>query len=334
MNPLALKSHAKEQASLAHAVAIIDRICLVSGSADFTSELQEDGSRLGGILSRRDNAQLFDWLVEAFSHQGISDQLADSYMQRHGRLTWSQVSDGLASCSACPKLKSFWHFEHCGYTKSTGVCAEPDFRPACALPNAELRNGRLNQLGYSLFLFIRDVAAGDLIGWIDQRIRVEAGRTDDLTAVGRAAIIDPLRSVYGVADKVLMMAFASLLMSAPAKYQQWFEVGTAMIAVDTLVHAFLARTGILQRLCHEHAYGPACYQEQGCADVIRTIAAQVDARKFNPAFPANFPRFVQHAIWHYCAQSGMDVCNGNRIDVRRRCQNKACHVYRICDRKR
>jgi hypothetical protein len=40
--------------------------------------------------------------------------------------------------------------------------AEPDHFPACPLPTHDLRNGRLNQAAYSLFLFMRDVANGDL----------------------------------------------------------------------------------------------------------------------------------------------------------------------------
>ena len=70
-----LKSAANVRSSLHHAVRIVDRICLVTGSIDFTNELQVGGSRLRRILNRRDNAKLFDWLVEAFSHQGVSDQL-------------------------------------------------------------------------------------------------------------------------------------------------------------------------------------------------------------------------------------------------------------------
>jgi hypothetical protein len=54
----------------------------------------------------------------------------------------------------------------------------------------------------------------------------------------------------------------------------------------------------------------------GCADIITVVAEQIDARAFSPAFPAIFPRFVQHAVWRYCAQLGVDVCNGNRIDDR------------------
>jgi hypothetical protein len=33
-----------------------------------------------------------------------------------------------------------------------------------------LRNGRLNQMAYSLFLFMRDIAACDFVGWINQQL--------------------------------------------------------------------------------------------------------------------------------------------------------------------
>jgi hypothetical protein len=59
----------------------------------------------------------------------------------------------------------------------------------------------------------------------------------------------------------------------------------------------------------DHSYGAACYQAGGCADIIDAVAQGIDARQFNPGFPQPFPRFVQHAIWRYCAQSGLDVCN-------------------------
>jgi hypothetical protein len=96
--------------------------------------------------------------------------------------------------------------------------------------------------------------------------------------------------------------------------------------------AFLRRTGILHRFDADHAYGSACYRRGGCADIIETVAHRIDASAFNPAFPAVFPRFVQHAVWRYCAQSGLDVCNGNRIDDSRRCENKDCRVRLMCDR--
>jgi hypothetical protein len=62
-----------------------------------------------------------------------------------------------------------------------------------------------------------------------------------------AALIEPMREIYGVSDKVLAMALSALLLGAPNKMVHWTEVGGSMIAIDTLVHNFLHRTGILAR---------------------------------------------------------------------------------------
>ena len=128
------------------------------------------------------------------------------------------------------------------------------------------------------------------------------------------------------------MALSRLLLAGDPRRRHWVEAGTVMIAVDTLVHNFLHRTGILDRLDAAHAYGARCYRPKGCAAIIERIAAEIDARRFNRAFPANFPRFVQHAIWRFCAQSGLNECNGRRIDDRLRCTRKECPVFRRCDR--
>jgi hypothetical protein len=122
------------------------------------------------------------------------------------------------------------------------------------------------------------------------------------------------------------------MMGAGATRPGWFDVGASFIVVDTLVHNFLVRTGILDRLAASHPYGPACYQAGGCADVLIGIASAIDARRFNPAFPKTFPRFVQHAIWRYCSQSGLDICNGNRIAYGDKCMNMWCRLYSRCDR--
>jgi hypothetical protein len=106
----------------------------------------------------------------------------------------------------------------------------------------------------------------------------------------------------------------------------WLEVGVHLIAVDTLVHNFLHRTRILARFKAAHPYGPGCYRPGGCADIVRLVASQIDARQFNSSFPQVFPRFVQLAIWRYCSQQGFDVCNGNRIDDQHRCQNPCTNI--------
>ena len=80
----------------------------------------------------------------------------------------------------------------------------------------DLRNGRLNQTAYSLFLFVRDVANGDLVGWIDRQLQ---GADDppgpDRLARMRESLIQPLREVYGVSDKALTMALSCILLGAP-----------------------------------------------------------------------------------------------------------------------
>jgi len=61
-------------------------------------------------------------------------------------------------------------------------------------------------------------------------------------------------------------------------------------------------------------------------------AGQIDARQFDRRFPKIFPRFVQYAIWRYCSQQGLDICNGNQIDDRKSCENVQCALYPACDR--
>jgi hypothetical protein len=194
-----------------------------------------------------------------------------------------------------------------------------------------LRNGRLNQTAYSLFLFMRDLADGDFVGWIDQRLAtVEPGPCR--AARLRRALLEPLGNIYGVSNKVLAMALSELLLAGDTRRQTWVETGTVMIAIDTLVHNFLHRTGTLRALGADHPYGPRCYAPDGCAGIIEHIASQIDARRFNPAFPANFPRFVQHAIWRFCAEAGLGRCNGRRIDDRAPCRQTDCPVFGGCAR--
>ena len=169
-----------------------------------------------------------------------------------------------------------------------------------------------------------------LAGSIGSSARPEPLGDDRLSRL-RAALIDPLRHVYGVADKVLARALSIALLSAPER-PLWSETGASMIAIDTLVHQFMHRTGILRRFSAHHAYGAACYRTGGCADILQDVAALIDARQFNPSYPRVFPRFVQHAIWRFCAQQELDRYNGNHIDDRKRCADVACPMFGQCER--
>jgi hypothetical protein len=315
-----------------HARSIIRRVCDIAGQATCIDDLQVDAIETGLVaaVEDHDTAGIFDWLIRELSHQGISDAVADGYMDRHGNVTWAEIEAALATNPGCDKLQGYWAFTGCQYHKGAQTCAEPDQFADCPLPRHPLRNGRLNQTAYSLFLFIRDIAGGDIVGWIDRQLTDQSSSSN--LAAARAGLVDPLRHVYGISDKVIAMALASLLMGASGTRPGWFDVGASFIVVDTLVHNFLVRTGILDRLDAGHPYGPACYRPGGCADVLIDIAVTIDARRFNPGFPKVFPRFVQHAIWRYCAQSCFDICNGNQIDDRGRCTNMWCQLYSRCDR--
>jgi len=325
----------KDRPIVDQATQLILRVCQLAGSATIVDDARESLEAEGVVSAIRDRntAVLFDWLISALSYQGISDQVAADYMDRHGQATWHAIESDLGRRPTCPKLGSYWHFHDCRYNKTRYTCAEPDHLAKCPLPNHWLRNGRLNQTAYSLFLFIRDVAGGDLVGWIDRRLTTIASQyKPNRQARMRAALVEPLKEVYGVSDKVVLMALSGLFLGAPRGRHRWHEVGGGMVVVDTLVHNFLHRTGILHRFRADHAYGVGCYRPGGCAEVIEAVAQQIDATPFNRCFPRTFPRFVQHAIWRYCSQQGLDICNGNRIDDRKRCGNESCSLYSICDR--
>src|SRR6202008_416993 len=100
----------------------------------------------------------------------------------NGIARWADIKASLARKPSCPKLWGYWAFYDCQYRKGTMTCAEPRHMPACPLPRLPLRNGHLNQMAYSLFLFMRDVADDDFVGWIDKQLA-----TVDPRASGRLA---------------------------------------------------------------------------------------------------------------------------------------------------
>jgi hypothetical protein len=317
-----------------YAVNLAHSICCLAGVPSYVDDLRSD-LRDSGVLAAVDNhhtGRLFDWLMSVLSYQGIANRVAEDFIYKHGNVGWSDIEQTLAASPSCPKLVGYWLFHDCRYHKTSGTCAEPDHFKACPLPRHPLRNGHLNQMAYSLALFIRDVAGGDLVHWIDQQLAAVDAKSATNVATARDALIGPLRNVYGVSDKVLAMALSALLMGAGKRRPLWFRVGASFVVIDTLVHNFLHRTGILQRFDADHPYGPACYQPGGCRRILDLIAARIDATAFNPAFSRVFPRFVQSAIWRYCAEGELDICNGNRIHDAYRCDNVYCRLHASCDR--
>jgi hypothetical protein len=189
-------------AAIDHAAILLDTVCMIAGSETLIGDPQHQSTlRLRAAVTEHDTELLFETLMEAFSFQGISDDAVLKYMDQHGRVTWRDIERAMAHPGDCSKLISHWAFHGCGYEKASGICAEPDYVSSCPLPHHDLRNGRLNQTAYSLHLFIRDVADGDLVGWIDNQLRhANKGTDHGRLSRMRESLIGPLRNVFGVSD--------------------------------------------------------------------------------------------------------------------------------------
>jgi hypothetical protein len=308
-------------------------VCEIAGVPWIIEQARAElaGANVIDAVRRHDNASLFDWLMDVLAYQGISNAAAFTYMEQHGRITYDAIASSLGDKPICAKLASWWSFEGCGYRKAAATCNRPDLFRHCDLPKHDLRNGSLNQSAFGLYLFLRDATRGDLVGWIDERLDDAA---EQLTGFQLGShLLAPLRQIHGLSDKVLSMAFSMLLLAADPDRTRWINVGAHMIAIDTLVHKWFVRTGILRRLGGDHAYGRLCYAPGGCADIVMRCAGQIDATRFNAQFPVAFPRFIQHAIWRFCAQDGEARCNSVAIKDGTRCRQTECELHSACDRK-
>jgi hypothetical protein len=184
--------------NLAYAVKLVHATCCLAGSPSYLDDIRADLHDCGISRAVRDHDTpvLFDWLVEALSFQGISDAVAAGYMDQHGSVCWAEIAEALSRNPSCPKLGGYWRFYSCRYRKGSETCSEPGRIDACPLPRHPLRNGRLNQMAYSLFLFMRDVAENDFVGWIDRQLGAVDPQSPDQLA-------DPARGHYWAAAQRL-----------------------------------------------------------------------------------------------------------------------------------
>jgi hypothetical protein len=176
-------------------IQIVSAVCRLAGPLSIFDDLRKSLGRHGviGAVRNHHSGTIFDLLMTELSQQGISDRTPQGYIAKHGNLTFAAIEVSLAADSNCPKLEGHWTFEHCGYRKSINTCNAPRHFRACPLPRADLRNGRLNQLGYSLYFFIRDVAEGDLVAWVDARLKSHP-TTQPTERGSLARLIEPMHS--------------------------------------------------------------------------------------------------------------------------------------------
>ena len=319
--------------NLAYAVGLVHATCCLAGSASYLADIREDLRDHGIIraVEDHDTPALFDWLIKTLSVQGISDTVAAGYIAEHGSVRWSEIAGALSARPSCPKLSGYWRFYDCRYHKGSHTCSESAHIEACPVPRHPLRNGRLNQMAYSLFLFTRDIADADFVGWIDKQLATVDPHAPDRLAACRKAMIGPLRNVYGVSDKVLAMALSSMLLGAGNLRPLWFEVGATFVAIDTLVHNFMHRTGILGGFRRPirtatGAIGPAGALTFSVSSPPRSTLGNSIAPS-----PRRFRRSCRMRSGA-TAENGLGVCNGNRIADDHPCSNGHCQLFRRCDR--
>ena len=318
------------------AVDLVTAVCRLPGTASFIRDTNRAARALGlrEAVAANDTPALFDWLMTSFSFQGISDRIAWDYIQAHGNASWSLIERALDSHRCpCPKLEGFEAYRGCGYRKSAATCSNLADRPTCPVPSLPLRKGDLNQLAFSLFFFLRDHCEGDLVGFIDRLFAdVDQSQPADPVAAKAEALIAAFSKVHAVSTKLIAMTFAVLLMTGDPRRPDWGKVGRSLVAIDSLVHNFLHRTGILAAYDRQHPYGNRCHRSDGCAGVIHDLAAWIDASHINRQFPKTFPRLIQFAIWAFCAETRVNICNGRQIDDRLPCTKLDCPVGTTCAR--
>src|SRR5215203_5640335 len=164
---------ARGASELRRARSLVRQVCRLAGQTSWIADFQNEAAENGIVVAveRHDTGAIFDWLMWLLSFQGISDAVAEGYMHQHGNVTWMEIATALEPDPGCAKLTGYWGFNDCGYHKGAQTCSEPAQFATCPLPRHRLRNGRLNQTAYSLYLYIRDVAGGDIVSWIDQQLK-------------------------------------------------------------------------------------------------------------------------------------------------------------------
>jgi hypothetical protein len=124
-----------------HARSIVRRVCDIAGQVTWIDDLRY-GAIEGGLVAavaNHDTAAIFDWLMRELSFQGISDAVAEGYMDRHGNVTWRK-----SARSPPPRVRQapgYWAFTGRQYHKGAQTCAKPDQFADCPLPRHPLRNG-------------------------------------------------------------------------------------------------------------------------------------------------------------------------------------------------
>lgn len=330
------------KASNYNALKIVRTICKEKN--DFEEIAKHCGEISNTIMKGKEdkkkiNECVYDFFLKSFNYQGVSDKIARSYMEKHPLPTYSEIETWLKDGYGCPKLKDFDSYIECGFNKKHNSCHNNELYSSCPVPEPEMRKGTLNQTAFSLFFFLRDICKRDIVGYFDECLNKNPDNPNDVNEM-RDKAISEIDKILGVGKKLAHMVLSDFLIAVGKDKDfpktSWYATGRSMIVIDTLVHNFLHRTGILKQYNAIHSYGDAsCYGENGCFKVLEQISKDIDCQVINGHLPRYYPRFIQYSIWHHCAEGKGNICNGRNINDKDRCikKNKTeCCVAKICEK--
>src|SRR5215212_10111094 len=104
--PTSIRSY---QRGMAYATDLILQTCRASPDPLYLRRLRTDLTRTGirAAVAAHDTSVLFGWLMDLLSYQGVSDAVAWTYMEQHGRVTWADMDAALQQNPPCHKLRGY-----------------------------------------------------------------------------------------------------------------------------------------------------------------------------------------------------------------------------------
>jgi hypothetical protein len=87
----------RQGCAINHAVRLIQAVCGLASSPTLIDEIRAElrAEKVRAAIRNRHTGPVFDWLMAAVSYQGISNQVAHEYMEKHGRARSRQIKHAL-----------------------------------------------------------------------------------------------------------------------------------------------------------------------------------------------------------------------------------------------
>src|SRR5690242_4323395 len=90
-------------AGINHARALVRQVCRISADTGWLDDLRNEAAAEGIVaaVEAHDTPAIFNWLIWILSFQGISDAVANGYMNQHGNIIWAEIEEAFSSDPGC-----------------------------------------------------------------------------------------------------------------------------------------------------------------------------------------------------------------------------------------